>query len=404
MRRLGAVLLVFLLALGLAACGSGSGDDGGDDSSSGGEGSAPITLGFAIGETGFMAAYDGPARTVAEYAIDDLNAKGGVDGREIKVVSADMKSKPELSGDAATEVLSEGADIVVTSCDFDMGSPAGIVAQEEGVLAMSTCAASTSFGPTGIGPLAFTMASAAGSFGSTMAEWAYEKKGFENAFVMIDDTLEFCKQSGYGFSKRWEELGGKLGGEATFKQEDQSIASQINEIKAADPDVIYLTSYLPGLAGAVKQIRAAGIEAPILSDEDIDGEAWKDAVPGLSEVYFATSASIYGDDPEQKINEVLDRYQKEEGKLPEFASFLTGYAMIEAIATAVEGAGGSTEGTALQEQLETFKNEPLLLPTTFTPEYHITLDRTLRVMEIQDGKTTFVETWTPEVTPIPEGA
>jgi branched-chain amino acid transport system substrate-binding protein len=404
MRRLGAVLLVFLLALGLAACGSGSGDDGGGDTSSGGGGSEPITLGFAIGETGFMAAYDGPARTVAEFAMDDYNAKGGVDGRELKAVSADMKSKPELSGDAATQVLSDGADIVVTSCDFDMGSPAGIVAQEEGVLAMSTCAASTSFGPTGIGPLAFTMASAAGSFGATMAEWGFEKKGFKSAFVLIDDTLEFCKQSGYGFSKRWEELGGKLAGEATFKQEDQSIASQINEIKAADPDAIYLTSYLPGLAAAVKQIRAAGIDVPILSDEDIDGDAWKEAVPGLSEVFFAATASIYGDDPEQKVNEVLDRYQKEVGKLPEFASFLTGYAMVEAIATAVEGAEGSTEGTALQEQLETFKDEPLLLPTTFTSEYHITTDRTLRILEIQDGVTSFLESWAPEVTPIPEGA
>jgi branched-chain amino acid transport system substrate-binding protein len=403
MKRLGAFLLIALAAVALAACGSGSGGGGGDSSSSS-EAGGPITLGFAIGETGFMQAYDEPAKIAAEFAIEDLEKEGRPEGRKFKVVTADMKSKPELSGDAATEVLSEGAEVVVTSCDFDMGSPAALVAQEEGKLAFSTCAASTDFGPTGVGPLAFTEASAAGGFGASMAEWAKEKKGIKSAFVLIDDTLEFDVQSGYGFTKRWEEIGGKLAGEATFKQEDQSIASQINEIKSAEPEAIYVTSYMPGLASAVKQIRAAGIEVPILSDEDIDGDTWKAAVPNLSEVFFATEASIYGDDPDPKINEMVKRYQQKTGKLPEFASFLTGYAMIEAITDAIEESGGSTEGAALQKALEKFHEKPLLLPTTFTPKYHITTDRTVRIMQIQEGKTSYLEEWTPKVTPIPSGS
>ena len=60
---------------------------------------------------------------------------------------------------------------------------------------------------------------------------------------------------------------------------------------------------MPGEASAVKQIRAAGLDMPLLGDEDLDGDYWKEAVPGLSDVYYSTYASIYGDDPDDQVNE-----------------------------------------------------------------------------------------------------
>lgn len=402
MRQMGALGAAVAAAVLLAACGSGSGGsaDGGATTARAGE---PITLGFAIGETGFMEPYDVPARSAAEFAIADLNAGGGVAGRPLKVVSANMKSKPELSGNAATAVLEDGADIVVTSCDFDQGSPAAIVAQGAGKVAFSTCAASTSFGPTGIGPLAFTMATAAPVEGAAMAEWAYTRQGWRTAYSLLDDTIDFTKQSEFGFSERFQALGGRLLGRDTFKQGDQSIASQISKIKALPepPDAIYLASYMPTQASAMKQLRAAGLDMPILGDEDIDGDYWKEAVPDVSDVYYATYASIYGDDPDAKINRLVDRYVAERGRRPDTANFLTGYAMVQAIAAAVEGTGGSTEGTALQEQLEQMTDEPFVLPTTFTPEAHIAFERTLRILEIQDGRTRLVTEFSPTDVPVP---
>jgi branched-chain amino acid transport system substrate-binding protein len=386
------------LILGVAACGSGSGSDSSDTGSSE---KGPITLGFAIGETGFMAPFDVPAKTAADFAIDDINADGGASGRQFETTVADQKSKPELSGDAATQVLNDGADIVVTSCDFDEGSPAAIVAQKQGVLAFSTCAASTAFGPQGIGPLAFTMATAAPAEGAAMAEYAMDQN-MTNGYSLLDDTIEFDKQSNYGFVQHFQDLGGNLVGQDTFKQSDQSIASQINAIKSANPDFIYLASYMPGEASAMKQIRAAGIDVPIFADEDVDGDYWKDAVPGITDVVYATYASIYGDDPDPKVNELVDRYKQKTGKLPDTSAFLTGYAMVQAIANAVEGADGSTEGSALQAQLEQFDNEDLVLPTTFDDQYHITFDRSLALMQIKDGDTSYLDEAQPSDVPVPK--
>jgi branched-chain amino acid transport system substrate-binding protein len=399
-------LLAVMVSLGLAACGS-SGDGGGSSANTGTSGSTskkPITLGFAIGQTGFMTAYDGPPKVAAQMAMDDVNKAGGVGGRKLQLVAADTKSKADLAGDAATEVLSKGADVVVTSCDFDLGSPAAIVAQNAGKLAFSTCAASAAFGPAGIGPLAYTMATAANSEGATMAEFAFNEKHFKNAYVLLDNTLEFTKQSAYGFVNRFKQLGGTVG-QDTFKQEDQSIQAQITRFKglSKQPDFIYLASYMPGEAKALKQIRDAGIKVPILADEDIDGDYWKGAVRHLDNVYFTTYTSIYGDDPDQKVNELVQRYASQAGKKPDTGSFITGYAMVQAIAKAITDAGGSLDGKALAAKLDTYKDEQFVLPTTFTPALHIALDRTERVMQINGGTTSFVRTWKPSVVPIAAG-
>ena len=89
MRRAIAAVAMIALILGVAACGSGSSSSSSDSGSSD---EGPIKLGFAIGETGFMEPFDVPAQTSAQFAIDDINADGGIDGRQIETTTADMKS------------------------------------------------------------------------------------------------------------------------------------------------------------------------------------------------------------------------------------------------------------------------------------------------------------------------
>jgi branched-chain amino acid transport system substrate-binding protein len=401
-RLFATALACIALIAALAACG---GDDDSEAEGAGGaKSSEPVTIGFVIGKTGILESYDMPATTAAKLAIEDINAEGGAGGRELRTVEADMKSKPELAGTAATKVIGDGAEIVVTPCDFDFGSPAAIVAQEEGKIGISQCAASTNFGPQGIGNLAYTMGTAGVTEGAAAAEWASEEQGWKSAYLIFDNTLDQNKQASAAFKERWQALGGELVGEDTFKQEDPSIGAQITRMKnAPEPDFIYMSSYQPGFGKAIKQVRDAGIDAPIVGGSDLDGDYWKEAVPNLSDVYFTAYASIYGDDPNEKVNELVDRYESETGKRPDVSAFLTGYATIEALAAAIERADGSTDGEELTAQMESFADEPFLLKTTFTPEWHISLPREVRILQIEDGKTSAAGSWQPEEVPTPKG-
>lgn len=364
--------------------------------------SGPIIIGQAIALSGFLASYDGPPVKGLELWANKTNAAGGLNGRQIKFVTADTKTDINLGASAADNVLDQGANILVVSCDFDYGGPAALQAQKRGIIAFSVCAGSLKFGPSGIGDLAFTMGETAPGFGAGMAEWAYQDKGWKNAYLLLDPTVDFTKQESTGFTDRLSHLGGKLVGRDTFQQTDQSIATQITRLRATSPqpDYIYLSSYGAGQDLALRQIRAAGIDLPVVSDGGFDGEVWKKAVPNATNLYFNTYASIYGDDPRPGINEFFNSYRAAAGE-PSTSYAILGYAMGQALQVAITRAGGSTKGPDVAAQLVKFKGESTIMgPQTFTPTIHADLKRPMAVLQVQGGKTSFLKIWTPQEVPL----
>lgn len=364
-------------------------------------GQEKIIVGAAIGESGWIAPYDGPPLNAARVAIDEINAAGGLLGRRIELIVADTKTDRAQGAKAAAELLDRGAQFLITSCDFDMGGPGALVAQNRGVIVFSPCAGDSKFGPNGIGDLAFTMASGTGNQAFTSAEWAHARKGWRKAFVLLDNTNEFHKSSLRDFEEAWNQLPGTaIVGRDIFKNDDPSIASQITRIRNADeaPDFIFIASHVPGGPSAMRQIRAAGIDTPFLGVGDMDGDYWLGAVPDLSEFYFSTYSSVFGDDPNPKVNAFTKAYAERFGDRPGGSFALTGYSVIEAWAKAVEQAG-SFDSQKVRAALESFNNVPLLVgPTSFSPDVHIQYNRALVIMQVQGGEMSAVESFTNKMT------
>ena len=115
----------------------------------------------------------------------------------------------------------------------------------------------------------------------------------------------------------------------------QAIDSQISRIRKADADVLILCTLPPSGVSVVKQIRAAGIDLPMGGAAAFDGDYWLEGVPDLSDFFFPTTGSLFGDDPNPKTNELFDKIEDETGERPVAAVYAQmGYSMIEALATA----------------------------------------------------------------------
>lgn len=264
---------------------AGSATSGSATSGSAGDGSAapsgdPIVIGQTAGLTGFMSVFDIPVQQGMQLAIHDINAKGGVLGRPLELITTNNETDTAKIQTAAQDVLDQGAQFVVTSCDFDIGGPAARVANDANVIAMG-CAGGPLFGYDGIGPLTYNFYQGSPTEGALLAEYAKEQ-GYTRPFVITDQTLEYTQVVGDFFKKRWADLGGTLAGEATYQNGDESAAAQISAAQQADPDVILVASYPPGGATLLRQLRAAGLNQPLLGAAAFDGTYWTDAVPGLS--------------------------------------------------------------------------------------------------------------------------
>src|SRR5581483_4757797 len=132
-RQVAVALVMFAVAALLAACG------GADQSHTEGAERGPITIGAVIAETGVMSQYDLPAMETVKFAIEDINAHGGIDGRKLELMERDYKSDRSLAPTVTREVIDAGADVLIVTCDFDFASPAALVAQEDNIASFSLC-------------------------------------------------------------------------------------------------------------------------------------------------------------------------------------------------------------------------------------------------------------------------
>ena len=356
-----------------------------------------IIVGAATATSGWMAAYDEGPINAAKLAIEEINENGGLLGRQLELVHVDSKTDRAAGAKAGAAVLEQGAQMVIVGCDFDMGAPPALVANQKEIISFSTCGADIKFGNLSAGRYVFTMATDSAATGAIMADWAYRQKGWRTAYALLDTIIEYNKSLCRGFVDRWTELAGteNLLLEDTFKNDDPSVASQITRFKALpdQPDVMMLCSVTPGGAAAMRQFRAAGIDIPIMAGTWADGDAWHDSLPAehLTAIYYNSYSSARGDDPRPDVKEFLEKFQAKYNKRPATGQAVTGYAVVQAWARAVERAKSLDSNKVLSE-LEKFDNEPLLAGlTTFTSDLHINKGRPMIIVGFDRGK------------PVPEG-
>ncbi len=355
-----------------------------------------VVFGFAASYSGWMAAYSQPPTNAAMIAIDEINAAGGLLGKQIVTVVVDAKTDRTVGSKAGLEVLNQGAQIVAVDCDYDFGAPAALHAQNAGKISIFLCAESVLAGIQGIGKASFSASVLAAVQGATIAEWGWKKKGWRTGYMLLDDTIEYDKGICYGFDWMWrEKLGGKILGHDVFQNGDPSIASQITRIKnlPEEPDIIQICSYVPGNVSALRQIRAAGIKSMIAGGSSMSGTYWLDSVPNLSGHFVPEQASIYGDDPRPAVEAFNKKFEAKFGERPNSQYTYPGYVMVEMWAKAVRMAG-TFETDAVVAALETFRSEPVLAGArTFTNTLHHQNFAPYLIVETTNGKPAVVDTF-----------
>lgn len=388
-----ALVGVTALAMTLTGCISGQETQQKPTSSSSAN-SGPIVIGVVMAKTGFLGAIDSPVLNAMEIEVDRVNKAGGINGRTIKLDVVDTASDTSAYASDAQRVISDGANVLMSSCDFDIASPAALVAEAQNMLNFS-CASDTLYGPQGGLSHGFTLSNGLPGEASVMAEFA-ASKGWMKAAFLTDTSLKVTKNQCDIAKKRFVKLGGSVVWESNYNQGD-SIAETVSKISAGTaPEVVFNCGYNPGGGQVAKDLRNGGILAPIISGDPMDGDYWTGAVPGLSDYYVVTHASVAGDDPNPDVNALANEYASRFGARPDTGQFVIGAATIQALEVVVKKTG-SVDGETLTKALQSFKNEKLIIgPTTFTPELHISVDRPLRIMQITNGKLKFLEQRAPK--------
>ena len=363
---------------------------------------SPITIGWAFDSKGAMAPFDGPALAAAELRVKQWNAKGGVDGHQLQIKTCDTQgNKPAIAKACALKLLGQGANVIFTTCDVDYAAPVVQETINRGVLAVAPCIGTDQMGPKRFGAkgkLAFSFGNMAQDEGSAMAQYAWAK-GWRTAALATDTVIVYFKNVVQAFKARWTQLGGKVVAEETYQDPTfggnnvQNAVRRLNGVKA-DVIVTSTAGAFGALSTLITGLRSLGNNTAILNSWAGDGAYWLPKSPQVTNYYFVTYASIFGDDPNPAINKLAKQVHAGTG------GFLAGPAAIDGVVTAIKRAGGSTNGAALAAQLEKFKKVPTLSGlVSFSAKYHTVFGRQYRVIKIQNNKAHVVGTVTAKVVP-----
>jgi len=361
---------------------------------------APIIIGWAFDGKGNMAPFDGPALAAAKLRVNQVNAKGGVNGRKLQIRTCDTQSNNLATAKAcALRLIGQKANVLFTTCDVDLAAPVVRAAIDRGILAIAPCIGTDQMGPKRFGAkgrLAFSFGNVAQDEGSAMAQYAWSK-GWRTAALATDTVIVYFRNVIQAFEVRFKQLGGRILAKETYQSlggtNVQNAVSRLNGVKAG----VYVTS-TAGAFGAlstfVSGLRSLGNNTPILNSWAGDGSYWLPTNPKVTNYWFVTFASSFGDDPSPAINKLAKQVKAGTG------GFITGPSAIDGLVTAIKRANGSTKGAALSNVMEHFKNVPTISGNiSFSAKLHTVFGRRYRVIRIEDNVPKVVGTVVAKVVP-----
>jgi branched-chain amino acid transport system substrate-binding protein len=289
--------------------------------------------------TGEYAAFGDQMKHGAQRAVLDINAKGGVLGKNLALSVGDDACDPKQAVAVANDFVSKG--IIFVAGHFCSGSsiPASSVYHEEGILQMTPASTNPKFteDPAAAGwGTVFRTCGRDDQQGSFAGPWIAQHFKGKNIAV-IDDKSTYGKGLADLTRAAMNGAGMKevLNDEITAGDKDYS--ALVSKLKAANVDVIYFGGYHPEAALIVKQSREQGLNAQLLSGDSLNTQEFATLAGAAADGVMFTNAAEARNLPSAK--DVVDEFRKD-GFEPEGYTLST-YAAIQVWAQAVTKAGST---------------------------------------------------------------
>lgn len=304
---------LFAAFLGVALLVSGC---AGSNSASSSADANTIKVGWFGPLTGPTATDGTLSRDAALLAVEQVNAAGGIGGKQVQLVTEDDQGKPEEALKAVQKLIN--SDKVVALVNGAYSGPAKTVApkvQEARIPMVVAYAVHPDITKGGdyVNRVIYT-----GDIqGKAMADYAVndlKKKNIAVLYVNID-----YGKSIYGaFKIEAEKLGAKVVIDKPFKMGDKDFSSLLTAIKAANPDALYVVGYYNEAAAIVQQAKEAGIGAQLLGVDGFDSPKYLELGKSNTEDSTFTTSFYTSDqrDIVQKfVKDYTAKYKSEPGML-----------------------------------------------------------------------------------------
>ena len=355
---------------------------------------APAVKEFTIGGigplTGGAATYGQSVKEGVELYVKEINAKGGIDGKTVKVIFEDDQADGTNASNAFNKLVENDKVVgivgAVTSGAALATGPKGTQSKIPMVSPSATEPTVTKVG----GEYMFRVCFIDSYQGVALANYSIDTLKSTKAAVLYNVGSDYSKGIADAFKTNYESKGGKVAEFLTYNDGDKDFSAQLTKIAAAGVDVLVLPDYYTTVGLIAKQARNSGIDAQLLG-----GDGWEsaelftiggDAVEGAR---FVTH--YFSGDEAAVVANFVKQFEAEYKKAPDTFSAL-GYDAAKVLLSAIDAAD-SLDGAAIQAALLKSKVEAVTGTLSFDADR--TAVKGAVIVEVEDGKLKLVDKVNP---------
>ncbi|HAM53160.1 MAG TPA: branched-chain amino acid ABC transporter substrate-binding protein [Nitrospiraceae bacterium] len=354
----------------------------------------PIRLGAILSVTGPASFLGAPEARTLEMLVQEINAKGGLNGNKIELIIKDSGSNPEKAISFAKQLIEEEKvfAIIGPSTSGETMAIKGI--SEEGKTTLLSCAAAEAI-VTPVAPHVFTVAPK-DSYAVTRIFQQMKKMGISRVGLLSSNT-GFGKAGKEQIEKLAPQYGIQIPLNEVYDKAATDLTAEATKLKGANIQAVINWSIEPAQAIVIKNIRQIGMTVPIFQSHGFANIQYARAAGAAAEgVIFPAGRLIVADllsskNPQKAI---LESYKKRyESKYKEDVSTFGGHAYdsFMILARAIKEAGLDREKVrATIENMKGFIGTAGVF--NFSPTDHNGLDiNAFEMITVKDGRFTLLK-------------
>lgn len=266
----------------------------------------PVKIGVIGPFTGDATSYGEPMQKTIQLAVDEINAQGGINGREVQIVFEDGKCDSTAAVNAARKLVDvDGVEAIIGGFCSGETIPAVPIAEAGKVLLFSPSASSPAL--TGISPFFVRDYPSDAAQGKVLADLAYNKKNWKKVAVIQEQT-DYAAGVYKAFNDSFTPLGG-----VTIKEEFATSAtdfrSTLTKLKAENPDALFIDTQTSAASERVlKQLAELGWNPKLILNDVTGGDP---TVLGKykTQVEGAITAEFLPDETNAKLQKLVSDYK-----------------------------------------------------------------------------------------------
>jgi branched-chain amino acid transport system substrate-binding protein len=306
-----------------------------------------IAIGFIGPLSGGVAHYGTESRNGAQLAVEDINAQGGILGKQIVFTYEDDEGDSAKVVNAFNLVTSRNkASFVIGSSTS--GPTIAISGRAQAQKIVLITPSGTNMEITTAGDYIFRACFIDPFQGIAGANFAYDTVGARRAAIFFDNDNDYCVGLADAFRDQFKARGGAIVSDESYRSGEVDFNAQLTKIRATNPDIIFLPDYYQTVSLILKQVRQLGMSVPTLGGDGWDGlieNAGDEALNGFFTAGFSPESTA------SNVQTFVRSYQNRFGYVPDMFGAL-GYDSVLLLRDAIVKAG-SLDTAAVKDALAT---------------------------------------------------